>query len=261
MNKEELQLRITKAEEKLAKLIKNKERYYSKLSDQAKQYTSKKLRWYEVKKLNLDFNDETNLNYYFDKQDQIEELETLIAKYKNLLKEKDGLVDVPVLKEFINNWKEATIEHYIYLSDTYIERKKDLYKRYFTDQNRSSLSKEDRHEYDQEYRTLINNFGSYIVSVVQWGKYKDDKIRKDTENEAERRYKQLIHKVTEIVGIIEDCDQLRMASDGSINGIIIGNKGKARVETIIAGGRNEKIIVNVRHGQIAHYRVLVKPIK
>lgn len=258
MNKEELQERITKAEEKLVKLNNNKEKYYSKLSDQAKKYADLDLSYIERRRLNLDFDDEINLDYYYQKKSEIEQTESVINKYKNLLKQQDELIDIPVLKEFIENWKKATIDYYINLSDAYIQREKDLYKKYYTDQNRSSLNKEGYYEYSQEYRNLINNFGSYIVSVVQYGKHKNNKIMKDIENEAGRRYRKLVNKVSDIVGIIENCDHLRMASDGSINGIIIGDKGKAKVETVVAGGRNEHIIVNVRHGQIAHYRVLVK---
>jgi len=48
---------------------------------------------------------------------------------------------------------------------------------------------------------------------------------------------------------------------GELNGIVKGSKGSARVETIGAGGYNVGEIVNVRQGQVFHYRVLVHKIR
>lgn len=62
----------------------------------------------------------------------------------------------------------------------------------------------------------------------------------------------LYKRCSEIVGIITDASGLRTGNNGSINGFVLGEKGKAYVETIYAGGYNI---------QVLHYRVLVKAVK
>ena len=80
------------------------------------------------------------------------------------------------------------------------------------------------------------------------------------EKEAQAKYKKLVNRISSIVGEIKDCSNLSIRN-GEINGIISGNKGKASINTVVAGGYNENIIVNVKHGQCLHYRVLVKECK
>ena len=74
------------------------------------------------------------------------------------------------------------------------------------------------------------------------------------------RYFQLVNEVTNITGIITDAQDLRIRA-GELNGIIIGEKGKAKVQTFSAGGHNQGIIVNVKHGQCFHYRTRIDKIK
>lgn len=61
------------------------------------------------------------------------------------------------------------------------------------------------------------------------------------------RYFQLVKEVTEITGIITDAQDLKIRA-GELNGIIIGERGKAKVQTFSAGGW---------HIQCYHYRTRV----
>jgi hypothetical protein len=72
----------------------------------------------------------------------------------------------------------------------------------------------------------------------------------EKELEADRKAKMidLIHRVNEVVGTIIDASGLRIDPKGNLNGIIVGEKGKAKVETIGAGGYNI---------QVFHFRTLV----
>ena len=66
------------------------------------------------------------------------------------------------------------------------------------------------------------------------------------------RYNELVDKVTKYTGEITDVSDLHIGRDGTLNGIVEGQSGKARIETIGAGGYNI---------QCYHYRCLVHPIK
>lgn len=67
-----------------------------------------------------------------------------------------------------------------------------------------------------------------------------------------QRYYELVDKVTKIVGTIDDVSNLRVGMDGTLNGRVYGDRGGAKIRTIVAGGY---------HIQVRHYRVLVHPIK
>ena len=71
----------------------------------------------------------------------------------------------------------------------------------------------------------------------------------------------IISAGTKITGNITDATGLFIDPKGNINGIIIGDMGKARLNTVYAGGYNDDIIVNERHGQVLHFRTLVHKVK
>ena len=102
-----------------------------------------------------------------------------------------------------------------------------------------------REVYDRKAENLVN----------------EEELEKILSKEVELKYWNMINKVTPITGEITDASLLKIAPDGNINGILIGNKGKARLETIYAGGINEGVIVNVKHGQCLHFRLLCNELK
>ena len=81
------------------------------------------------------------------------------------------------------------------------------------------------------------------------------------EEEKKNKLLDLMNRVTKVTGTITDASNLHL-ENGDINGIIIGERGKAKVQTISAGGYNEHVILDSgRRGQCFHYRVLINPIK
>lgn len=258
MTKLELQERINKVEEKIKKEVKNKDKYYNKLSIQAKRIVNANeyLNWKEREKLDLSWEDKCNIDSYYTKVSNIRDFTVTLDKYKNQIKALDDLIEIPVLREFLNNWKENTIEYYIELTDKYIEKRKEINDKYVKN---GIIIREYSKQYEEEMRELKEIFGNYVTQIVYYyRRTKNDQIKKDIEKEAQNKYKKLINRISEIVGEITNCNNLRIAGNGEINGVIEGSKGKASIETIVAGGYNDNIIVNVRHGQCAHYRVLVK---
>lgn len=259
MTKEQLQERVSKLEVKIEKTRKAINKYYNSLSEEGKKLADNEVgkRWEERKSLNINWDDETNLDSYYRKSSELREFENTLNKYKNQIQALEDLIEIPVLREFLNNWKEGVIEYNIRLSDTYKEKLSSINEKYFKNGIISDpvLSR----EYSKEINQLDKMFGKYIVDLVRYyRKSKNEQIKKDIEKEAQKKYEALVDRINNIVGTITNCKYLNIGSNGEINGIIEGDKGKAKVETIEAGGYNENIIVNVKHGQCFHYRVLVK---
>ena len=87
----------------------------------------------------------------------------------------------------------------------------------------------------------------------------ENKLEEILMKDCKARYFQLVNEVTKYTGIITDAQGLKIRA-GELNGIIIGEKGKAKVQTFSAGGHSMHIIVNEKHGQCYHYRTRVDKI-
>lgn len=258
MTREQLQERINKLEGKIEKTEKNQFKYYDKLSASARRLALAGIgrKWEERKLLNLSWDDESNLDMYYTKKSELEDFTNTLNKYKNQLKALDDLIEIPVLRDFLNRWEEDTVEYLIYTTDVYKKRMEEISNKYYKDG--IMISREASNQAAKERNELYKLFGREIVRLASYRREKDNQIKKEVKEEAQRKYKALVNKISDMVGEIKDCNGLSIAGDGKINGIIEGSKGKVKITTIVAGGYNEGIIVNVKHGQCAHYRVLVR---
>ena len=204
--------------------------------------------------------------------------------------EKQNSRNVPAIVEFLEKWKERMKSFYTEgLTKYYAEKKavNDLFRDY--DQNYARNYSLDRgvreqklNEYDKARKALyckLNGYKEKREFINHWGKqdYADVKVRdgewehlrsysvrcqtlddaltmleKDLEQEKNAKYDFIIQRVNKIVGQIIDAYGLRVGVNGELNGIIIGTKGKASVETIGAGGYRV---------QCFHYRVLISEVK
>ncbi len=123
------------------------------------------------------------------------------------------------LNEFINKWKELSNNYY-----------KELF--------------EVRKEMSQS--EFINKYGKGDFQLVTG--YNLKMISEIIDKDAIKRTADFIKRIEKKVGDIVEAN-LRMGTDLSINGTVVGTKDNATVHSIIAGGYNI---------QKAHYRVLVK---
>ena len=73
-------------------------------------------------------------------------------------------------------------------------------------------------------------------------------MNKDLDKEADAKYDDIVNRTIELVGKIIDASNLSIGMKGDLNGVIEGEKGKAKVETIGAGGYNI---------QCFHFRTLI----
>lgn len=105
---------------------------------------------------------------------------------------------------------------------------------------RSNLLKEWKKDKTQSDLAVLDS----MYSMVEFERIID--------REAESKKRKLITSLEKKIGSIVDVKGLRIGHDGSLNGFIIGETGKATVETIYAGGYNI---------QKLHYRTLIRVIK
>ena len=187
-----------------------------------------------------------------------------ITNYQNrlqLLQEKENKPVIKIFKDFFENWKQEIIDWIIPKVNLYY----DLNKKCCDLHNSRNLligpgkEFETKEEWSEAYKNLCAEERS--VRNIPWVKIALDKgFRNETRrgdfdkylnNYMNDRYDELVDKVTEKVGNITNVDMLKVGYDGSLNGIIVGDQGRAKVETIVAEGPI----------QCRHYRVLVHKLK
>ncbi|MBO7079748.1 MAG: hypothetical protein J6W64_08080 [Bacilli bacterium] len=258
-----LQEKIVKKKTQLEKLVKKLSKLTSERDDESK-FLAKYSTWYGFEDRRDEFK-----KYWIDDHDydigrclsDINSTNEIITKYTNMLllaQERESKPVIGVLKDFLDHWKEEIQEYTANMYSKFL----DIDKKYCGLSNDYSrygdpARDEELDELRKQRRFLLSiawvSIRRDCRSVEKFNEYLD-KYMKD-------RYYELVAKITKDVGEIEDVTHLRVGPDGRLNGIVEGSKGKAELETIVAGGYNENIIVNVKHGQCAHYRVLVKKLK
>jgi len=211
-----------------------------------------------------------NNPYYYNERDlqytqrDIEEAKEALAKYKDMLEkeiEKESSRNVKVLVDFLENWKAKTIEYFRAEKAKYDEALKEYYakdKEYcekYNSRSRLGLTREEIKALDKEHREYKKNFNSrwsYVTQFNHGSKGWDETMQRDIEIEKNRKYDDIIERTNAIVGTITDASNLYIGSKQDLNGYIIGERGKAEVRTIGAGGYNI---------QRFHFRTLVLEMK
>ena len=177
----------------------------------------------------------------------IEECTMQLKNYKNkllLIEQKENKPVVQIFLDFMNNWKNEVKE--------FVNKQVEIYLK--LDVERCELSNYHRNE--EGVKERIEELDKEMSQINQgWVRTRLNKSKKDLDKYLDKyfmdRYYELCNKVTDIIGEITDVSKLYFGNDGSLNGIIIGTEGSAKVETIIAGGYNI---------QCLHYRVLIHKI-
>ena len=192
---------------------------------------------------------------------ELKDARVMLEKYLNMMKIRDdkaAVVKIPVIWEFLTKYKEMMSKWFHENAALYNELK----------QNQDKAWNE--YKGSEEYIRMCSFYGSQYRVELAWRKlyyepihgitrdlYRynglldevklEDILNKDIEN----RYFKLVNQVTKIVGVIIDADELKIRN-GELNGLIRGEKGKAYVMTVGAGGYNI---------QCFHYRTLVREAK
>lgn len=172
-----------------------------------------------------------------------------------------------VIKDFLQQWKEKAYDWHIHRYEAYQNFKKKLNKEeeeakaeigvqkgFFPNRAQEKALKELGLDYSSIQARKAHFAGGAVLTMDTYYKEEERLAWLEKTLESERKFKMLdlIHRINGAVGEITDASNLKLGAEGQINGFIIGKDGKAKVETIGAGGYNI---------QCFHYRTLINTIK
>ena len=189
-----------------------------------------------------------------------------------------------VIKDFLQKWKENAFDWYVKRHASFLDFKADLYsrqraatvealktlpeyaagrqkygERYWKDDYFLSnpWPRKPLEDYlkarDLDYRSVKESISLFAdATVLKMCQFRNESERLNwldgmLEEEKKNKTVDLMARVTKITGPVTDVKGLRMSA-GDLNGIVLGEKGAAKVQTISAGGYNI---------QCFHYRCLV----
>lgn len=264
MTKEELQQRIEKKQQDIAKKERNLVKYI--VDDE---FTAMCDRYFQTadKTELLQYKKDHNLMWlpeYYGKRLELEDAKKTLNKYiveLDKLNNFDNEEKIEVIWNFLQDWKEKTYQWFLLNSKKYFELKKDE-KEEYAKFLKSEYGVEDEKELDwrsrstaqhrfmKDYYFSIHSLTKEIVSI----KYKytevdlfktirtidsytvdEELLMKKLDKDVKTKYTNLINEITHITGEITDASCLRIGGKGDINGTVKGVKGTANVNTFMAG--------------------------
>lgn len=232
-----------------------------------------------------DWNKGPNISELRNAYVDLGEARNTLANYQVQLEKVDNFAKeekVSAIWDFLCDWENKAYNWYLENAKKYFELNRDynaskqaFEKDYL--ENHTEPSKDDTRAYmdwrntkryytsawEERYYQPINELTKSITNCK--GRYEDrnyvyydysvntDELAKYLKAEKDRKYQDLVKRITSITGDIVDATGLYIGNkDGEINGIVVGEKASAKVQTISAGGYNI---------QCFHYRVLVHEIR
>ncbi|MFB0831524.1 hypothetical protein ACEU2D_18215 [Brevibacillus laterosporus] len=284
MNVGELEIRVAKAKEKVEKCKATISRHEGQLAKKLAVISKHgiTLENMEEKKWSGGIAGTGGSAYYWDicaverKQDDIKranyrlkEAETILDKWQaklNIEFEKQRFLSEQApdaIIEFLNRWKEKARDWYIKAHARYQELRaelevatKDADERFLAQNPEACTWGRDYESFikgDKEIKRIsgaIAMLGGTVATLATY-RQKEERLawlERMLEEDRKAKLFDLIHRINDVVGTIEDASQLRVSQKGNLDGVITGEKGKAKIETIGAGGYNI---------QCFHYRTLV----
>ena len=168
---------------------------------------------------------ENGLSEYFDEYENLHELGKAYNKAR-----------------FGSEEYKAMRDQYEAARKAFSEKCRGYYEKYTYTDKWGHTRETERKVRDGEYEVFrpYTNETSYAEAMA--------KVKKDLNDEANRKYDFIIERTNAIVGKITDATMLKVGAKGDLNGFILGERGKAKVNTIGAGGYNI---------QCYHFRTLI----
>lgn len=217
---------------------------------------------------------EINNPYYYNESDlkwtrkDLEVARIALAQYEVQLKaetEKANSRNVPAILQFLEGWKNHVTEYYHERYNVYLEEREIRYAenaKYCEFVNTGWYKIEDRvaaraardaaREKETKARRAYERKWAFIMRYADRTGFDDDLLAKDLQKDADAKYDDIIERANGICGKIVDARGLYVGNKGDLDGIVIGERGTAKIQTIGAGGYNI---------QCFHFRTLIHEVK
>ena len=249
MKKSTVVERIAKAEEFIAKKSKTRETKSVRAAKKENELLDKYGIRYEYERARIGYMQ--NVQEMGFSREEANTIFWLVCDIDNLHDDNKQLTkDIKEKEEKLREYKEQLAEVEAFeetlakeVPEAFKEARKHLVERWTEwdiearDKMRAYKAEVSYHEFYQRYK--YSQYESLNKS--------DDELRKDNEREADLWLVDLYNRVKEVTGTVTDTGHIYFRGK-ALNGLVIGEKGTARVETIGAGGWNI---------QKYHLRVLV----
>ena len=279
-----IEIRINNARANIDKTLKTLERHHLRLEKYKKELDSRGIDYSDVSAAMAAAANESRTDDYWllgdygDKlydikqnEKKLVELSNKLSQYLELFKkesERQDIPHIPALEEFLAAWKVEADLWYRDKTEAFlkfqaknkaeVERIRAKYQP-SPFLHRKEIEKEEKAagvDYNTYQERIHRLFGLDVQNLVMELRHGQEAFDKQLESllneEVKNKRLDLYYRCTAAVGVITDASGLYVGSNGSLNGYIVGEDGKASVETIVAGGYNI---------QCRHYRVLVKPVR
>jgi hypothetical protein len=204
----------------------------------------------------------SDINEWANAYNDLREAEVTLAKYEVQMTEIVNFEKedkIQVLVDFLNDWREKAFQWYMNNAQEYIALRKieeEEFNKYLKNEEEKAgqqIQPGRRYSYHRFFREeYYRSITSTAMEIAGYNSIDTAKLNKMLDDEVIQKYKDLVLRITKVVGEIQDVSNLSIGKNGDINGVVTGSIGKAKVETISAGGYNI---------QVFHYRVLVHEVK
>lgn len=195
------------------------------------------------------------VNYdLYSTADKLYDARLTLEKYLNMLKaieERESVEKISTIWEFLLSYK-AMVKQWLYENASVCDEYYEEESKYCDMVNSRKYSREELNAQWANVKELKDDIHPWTSRYYRpWMGWNEEGLEKELNKDIENRYFKLINQVTKYCGEIIDVSNLSIHY-GDLNGIVIGTKGKCKIQTIGAGGYNI---------QCFHYRTLVKAVK
>jgi hypothetical protein len=265
MKIETLKDRIANAEEKITKkqnTIAKKQGWIEKRKANLVKLTTENERYWETCEINQLEDDILRL------EREVKEAQKALDGYRAQLtaeEEKAASRNVTAIIEFLENWKAHVTEYYHERFAKFLEERAVRYEensKYcdfvntgwykIEDKAAAYIAKQEARENERKASRAFERKWAFLMRYVNRDSFNDELLAKDLQYEAECKYDDIIERTNAICGKIVDACGLWVGNKGDLDGVVIGERGRAKVQTIGAGGYNI---------QCYHFRTLVHEVK